>query len=197
MGIAAWPSCPSGALRASGAWCAVMARPVSASHAVQSSPCTASSWRQRYKVRHACAKPAKLGHFGRAGRVLYRKWGCAWVQLPFFLHQRAPHPVPPGPPAPSALLAVGFCSIRSWLAACCRSVVVLMVRFPPRVAVRSWVGIVGCPKCRPPRRKTLKTGCLGRGGLRFERNSVWQGGCVLAGEPSIPRAHPIDRTLTL
>ena len=30
-----------------------MASPVSASHAVQSSPCTASSWRQRYKVRHA------------------------------------------------------------------------------------------------------------------------------------------------
>ena len=63
---------PSGALRTSGAWCAVMASPVSASHAVQSSPCAASCWRKRYKVRHACEKPAGGGHFGRAGRVLYR-----------------------------------------------------------------------------------------------------------------------------
>ena len=61
-----------GALHTSGAWCAVMASPVSASHAVQSSPCAASCWRKRYKVRHACEKPAKKGHFGRAGRVLYR-----------------------------------------------------------------------------------------------------------------------------
>ena len=30
-----------------GAWCAVMASPVSASHAVHRSPCSASSWRQR------------------------------------------------------------------------------------------------------------------------------------------------------
>ena len=121
MGTAAWSSCPCGALRASGAWCAVMASPVSASHAVQSSPCVASCWRKRYKVRHACEKPAKKGHFGRAGRVLYRacgekgaagrilyrEWGCACVQLPFFRHLRVPHPVPPGPPASSALRAVG------------------------------------------------------------------------------------------
>ena len=39
MGTAAWPSCPCGALRASGAWCAVMASP--------------SLPRMRYKVRHA------------------------------------------------------------------------------------------------------------------------------------------------
>ena len=56
-------------------WCAVMASPVSASHAVQSSPCVVSCWRQRYKVRHACEKRAKLGHFGRAGRVLSRACG--------------------------------------------------------------------------------------------------------------------------
>ena len=39
MGTAAWSSCPCGALRASGAWCAVMASP--------------SLPRMRYKVRHA------------------------------------------------------------------------------------------------------------------------------------------------
>ena len=33
--------------------CDVMASPFSASHAVQSSPCVACCWRQRYKVRHA------------------------------------------------------------------------------------------------------------------------------------------------
>ena len=68
------PCGPSGVLHARGPWCAVMASPVSASHAVQSSPCVVSCWRQRYKVRHACEKRAKLGHFERAGRVLYRQW---------------------------------------------------------------------------------------------------------------------------
>ena len=57
------------------ACCSVMASPISASHAVQSSPCVARWRRKRYKVRHARAKPAKSGHFGRAGRVLYRTWG--------------------------------------------------------------------------------------------------------------------------
>ena len=74
-GTAAWPSSPPSALHTCGAWCAVMARPVSASHAVQSSPCSAFSWRKRYKVRHACEKRAKKGHFERAGRVLYRACG--------------------------------------------------------------------------------------------------------------------------
>ena len=55
--------------------CCWLAQRVSTSHAVQSSPCVASSWRQRYKVRHACEKRAKKGHFGPAGRVLYRACG--------------------------------------------------------------------------------------------------------------------------
>ena len=75
---AATPSGPSGALRTSVAWCAVvLASPVSASRSVQNSPCLASWWRQRYKTLPACRKSAKSSHFGRAGRVLYRKWGRA------------------------------------------------------------------------------------------------------------------------
>ena len=34
---------------------------------------------------------------------------------------------------------------------------------------------VWCPKCRPPRRKTVKTGCCGRGGLRFGHNGACRG----------------------
>ena len=40
-------------------------------------------------------------------------------------------------------------------------------------AVRPRFGAVWCPKCRPPRRKTLTIGCRGRGGLRFGHNGAW------------------------
>ena len=63
-------------LHAGGAWCAVvLARSISASRSVQNSPCWASWWRERYKPLPACRKSAKLGHFGRARRVLYRTCG--------------------------------------------------------------------------------------------------------------------------
>ena len=55
----------------------LLASPNSASRSVQNSPCSASWWRQRYKTLPACRKSAKSSHFGRAGRVLYRKWGRA------------------------------------------------------------------------------------------------------------------------
>ena len=81
---AATPSGPSGALRTSGAWCAVvLARSISASRSVQNSPCSASWWRQRYKTLPACRKSAKSSHFGRAGRVLYRKWAARLVRGEF------------------------------------------------------------------------------------------------------------------
>ena len=41
--------------------------------AVQSSPCSASWWCERYKVLPARAKRAEMGNFGRVGRVLYRR----------------------------------------------------------------------------------------------------------------------------
>ena len=40
-------------------------------------------------------------------------------------------PGPAVPPAPSTPVAVGVCSIRGWLSACRRRVVVLMTPFPP------------------------------------------------------------------
>ena len=46
--------------------------PAPASRAVQSSPCVACYWREREKILPACGKWAKIGVFGRAGRVLYR-----------------------------------------------------------------------------------------------------------------------------
>ena len=42
-----------------------------------------------------------------------------------------PRPGPAVPPAPSTPVAVGVCSIRGWLSACRRRVVVLMTPFPP------------------------------------------------------------------
>ena len=69
----------------------------------------------------------------------------------------------------------GFDSIRSWLSACQRRVVPLMVRFPRLAAVRPQCEVVCCPNCRPPRRKTLKMGRSGRGGLRFGQSGVWCG----------------------
>ena len=66
---------PAAALHTGGAWCAVVACRDSASRSVQNSPCWASWWRERYKTLPACRKSAKLSHFGRAGRVLYRTCG--------------------------------------------------------------------------------------------------------------------------
>ena len=153
------PCGPSGVLHARGPWCAVMASPVSASHAVQSSPCVVSCWRQRYKVRHACEKRAKLGHFERAGRVLYRQWPGA-VLVGRVLYRQWPGAVlgggvlrclgtvrvsscrPPaahgrrGQPIKSLQRSLhrqwwGFCSMKSWLPACRRRVTPLMTLFPP------------------------------------------------------------------
>ena len=70
------------------------------------------------------------------------------------------------------------------------------------MAVRPWVGVVGCPNCRPPRRKTLKTGCLGRGGLRFGRSGVRRGvharrcGHYSESSPDRSHANPLACTLT-
>ena len=96
--------------------------------------------------------------------------------------------------------AMGLCGMRSWLTECRRRVGVSSSASPLRVAVRSRFAVVSCPKCRPPRRKTLKTGCYGRSGLRFGRNGVrvcrhaalrsarWSG-CHKLSAPTTPAAH--------
>ena len=64
---------------------------------------------------------------------------------------------------------------------------------PPLGAVRSRFEVVSCPKCRPPRRKTLKTGCYGRSGLRFGRIGTCHS-ALLAREPAIASGNPLCRT---
>ena len=64
---------------------------------------------------------------------------------------------------------------------------------PLRVAVRSRFEVVSCPKCRPPRRKTLKTGCYGRSGLRFGHVGTCHS-ALLAREPAIASGNPLCRT---
>ena len=89
--------------------------------------------------------------------------------------------------------AMGLCGMRSWLTECRRRVGVSSSASPLRVAVRSRFAVVSCPKCRPPRRKTLKTGCYGRSGLRFERIGTCHS-ALLAREPAIASGNPLCRT---
>ena len=70
-----------------------------------------------------------------------------------------------------------------------------VVQFPPFDGVRTRLKAVWCPKCRPPRRKTPKTGCYGRGGLRFGHTGVCRG-VLLAREPLNMRVNPLMRTST-
>ena len=64
-----------------------------------------------------------------------------------------------------------------------------VVQFPRLVKVLAWLWLVWCPKRRPPRRKTVKTGCCGRSGLRFGHNSVWHG-VLFARKPLNMRVNP-------
>ena len=58
-------------------------------------------------------------------------WHLPCVQLPGFLHPPAPQPGPRPLQHARHWWRWGFCSIRSWLAACRRRVVPLMTPFPP------------------------------------------------------------------
>ena len=75
----------------------------------------------------------------------------------------------------------------------CRSL--MSCNSPRLVTVRSRFEVVWCPKCRPPRRKTLKIGCCGRGGLRFGRSGVCRGVSFVR-EPLNMRVNPLIRTQT-
>ena len=71
-----------------------------------------------------------------------------------------------------------------------------VAKFPRLVVVvRSRFVVVWCSKCRPPRRKMLKMGCCGRGGLRFGHNGVWQG-VLFAREPDVASGNPLRRIQT-
>ena len=95
----------------------------------------------------------------------------------------------PGPAPPTGTAAHGFHSLAQQVLRCppywsCK---------PPSGAVRSRLEVVSCPKCRPPRRKTLKTGCYGRSGLRFGRIGTCHS-ASLAREPAIASGNPLCRT---
>ena len=125
---------------------------------------------------------------------------------------RAPQPGPPAPSTPAALVSLcvagcvvskpgqapppptgtaahGFHSLAQQVLRCppywsCK---------PPSGAVRSRLEVVSCPKCRPPRRKTLKTGCYGRSGLRFGHVGTCHS-ALHAREPAIASGNPLCRT---
>ena len=90
----------------------------------------------------------------------------------------------------------GFCTTRSLPGVCHRRVGASCRAIPPRlVVVRPRLEAVWCPKCRPPRRKAPKTGCRGRGGLRFGHNGACRG-VLFARKTLNMRVNPLRRTST-
>ena len=83
----------------------------------------------------------------------------------------------------------GFCSTRSWLSACRRRVVVLVVQFPPIAGAEAASGADVVPRVQTASAKTLKTGCSGRGGLRFRLYGAGHGARGWAGAPVGERVH--------
>ena len=77
----------------------------------------------------------------------------------------------------------GFCSTRSWLSACRRRVVVLVVQFPPIAGAEAASGADVAPRVQTASTKTLKMGCCGRGGLLFGLNGAGHGARGWAGAP--------------
>ena len=58
-----------------------------------------------------------------------------------------------------------------------------VVQFPRLLVLKLHLALMLCPNCRPPRRKMLKTGRSGRGGLRFGLNGAGHGVCRWADAP--------------
>ena len=65
------------------------------------------------------------------------------------------------------LAAMGFCSIRSWLAVYLRRVAALMMQFPPFGGGEAVVQGGVAPESQTTSVKNAGEGCGGRGGLRF------------------------------
>ena len=186
-GPAAWPS---GTLHTGGACVAVC------------------GWVRRLEARPGPA--AAHGPRSLALRTFHTGGACVAVTSPARLRSAHGHrnQAPPAPSAPAALAALcvaskpgqasppptgtavhGFHSLAQQVLRCspCWSCK------PPSGAVRSRFEVVSCPKCRPPRRKTLKTGCYGRSGLRFGHVGTGHS-ALLAREPAIASGNPLCRT---
>ena len=198
-GPAAWPSVPSGTLHTGGACVAVCgwvrrleARPgPAAAHGPRSlapqpsgpvgtlhtgGACVAvRGWARRLEARPC--PPCPLAPSTPAALVSLCVAGCV-----------ASKPGQASPP-PTGTAVHGFHSLAQQVLRCspCWSCK------PPSGAVRSRFEVVSCPKCRPPRRKTLKTGCYGRSGLRFGHVGTGHS-ALLAREPAIASGNPLCRT---
>ena len=130
---------------------------------------TSSSCRAgREKVRPARSKHPRFGVFALAGRVFSRNCRCGGRAGRVFranrhcsrsCRRRAPS-VP--------VVVGGFARYEAVVQRVAGVSDPRVVQFPHRVAVRSRLEVVRHPKCRPARRKVLKTGRCGRGGLRLE-----------------------------
>ena len=159
-----WPSVPSGTLHTGGACVAVC------------------GWVRRLEARPGPAPPTGTaawpsGPSTPAALVSLCVAGCVVSK-----------PGQASPP-PTGTAAHGFHSLAQQVLRCppCWSCK------PPSGAVRSRFEVVLCPKCRPPRRKTLKTGCYGRSGLRFGHVGTCHS-ALLAREPAIASGNPLCRT---
>ena len=168
-------------------------------------PAWSDGGREREKVRPARSKHPKIGVFALAGRTFSRKsrwrgcagrvfsrkcqWrGCAGRTFSrkcrwrgragrVFSRRSALRPGLVGDVAHEAGCRWGFCSIRSWLAACRRRVVPLMTPFPPfgdGLAEPPPIGLTcaGTCVCRhavKPRRQTITPGHSSPAGLSTPR----------------------------
>ena len=185
-----WPSGPSGTLHTGGACVAVCgwarrleARPGPTAWVpppgYPASLPSGARWQMRIGASARSAPvpsvPSGTLHTGGACVAV-----CGWVRR---LEAR------PGPAPPTGTAAHGVHSLAQQVLRCppywsCK---------PPSGAVRSRFEVVSCPKCRPPRRKTLKTGCYGRSGLRFGHVGTCHS-ALLAREPAIASGNPLCRT---
>ena len=107
-------------------------------------PARSDGGREREKVRPACSKWPEIGVLWRAGRSfsrlgmrgpllgeLFRGNAAEGAVLGEFFAPIGPEPRSCRQRGARGWLRWGFCSIRSWLAACRRRVVPLMTPFPP------------------------------------------------------------------
>ena len=154
-------------------------------------PAWSDGGREREKVRPARSKHPKIGVFalagrtfsrksrwrGRAGRTFSRKIRRRGRAGRVFSRRSALRPGLVGDVAHEAGCRWGFCSIRSWLAACRRRVVPLMTPFPPfgdGLAEPPPIGLTcaGTCVCRhavKPRRQTITPGHSSPAGLSTPR----------------------------
>ena len=153
-------------------------RHVTAVCARKSSPCSACCRPEGDKIRPAREKWLKIGVLWRAGRVLYRVSGEEGVLGEFCRVYRHGSQVSQVRWHPTCRKWWGFALHEAlWLRVAGVSEL-HVVQFPRLVVVRPPHGLVSCPQCRPPRRKTPTMGCCRLGGIRFGRCGVWDGVCA-------------------